>query len=103
MSRWREVLFDRIKVHGYFMEYDTERAGGFEPLRLVPKGRIVVLGLVTTKTGKLESKDAIKRRIDEAAKFVDPSTSLRCRRNAASPRPRRAMCWPKRSSGRSCA
>ena len=52
-----EVLFDRIKVHGYFMEYDTERAGGFEPLRLVPKGKIVVLGLVTTKTGQLESKD----------------------------------------------
>ena len=52
------------------MEYDSERAGGFEPLRLVPKGKIVVLGLVTTKTGQLESKDAIKRRIDEAAKFV---------------------------------
>ena len=65
-----EVLFNRINVHGYFMEYDTERAGGFEPLRLVPKGKIVVLGLVTTKTGKLESKDTIKRRIDEAAKFV---------------------------------
>ena len=53
------------------MEYDTERAGGFEPLRLVPKDRIVVLGLVTTKTGQLEEKDAIKRRIEEAAKFVD--------------------------------
>jgi len=66
-----EALFNRIKVHGYFMEYDTERAGGFEPLRLVPKDRIVVLGLVTTKTGQLEAKDAIKRRIDEAAKFVD--------------------------------
>ena len=52
-----EVLFHRTNVHGYFMEYDTERAGGFEPLRLVPKGKIVVLGLVTTKTGKLESKD----------------------------------------------
>ncbi len=65
-----EVLFHRTNVHGYFMEYDTERAGGFEPLRLVPKGKIVVLGLVTTKTGQLESKDAIKRRIDEAAKFV---------------------------------
>ena len=52
-----EVLFHRINVHGYFMEYDTERAGGFEPLRLVPKGKIVVLGLVTTKTGELESKD----------------------------------------------
>ena len=65
-----EILFDRIKVHGYFMEYDTERAGGFEPLRRVPKDRTVVLGLVTTKTGALESKDQIKRRIDEAAKFV---------------------------------
>jgi 5-methyltetrahydropteroyltriglutamate--homocysteine methyltransferase len=53
------------------MEYDTERAGGFEPLRLVPKGKIVVLGLVTTKTGLLESKDTIKRRIEQAAKYVD--------------------------------
>jgi 5-methyltetrahydropteroyltriglutamate--homocysteine methyltransferase len=66
-----EVLFDRIKVHGYFMEYDSARAGGFEPLRLLPKGRTAVLGLVTTKTGQLESKDLIKRRIDEAAKFAD--------------------------------
>ena len=64
------MLFHRTNVHGYFMEYDSERAGGFEPLRLVPKGKIVVLGLVTTKTGQLESKDTIKRRIDEAAKFV---------------------------------
>ena len=52
------------------MEYDCERAGGFEPLRFVPKGKQVVLGLVTSKTGTLESKDEIKRRIDEAAKFV---------------------------------
>jgi 5-methyltetrahydropteroyltriglutamate--homocysteine methyltransferase len=52
------------------MEYDSERAGGFEPLRFVPKGKTVVLGLVTSKTGTLESKDHIKRRIDEAAKFV---------------------------------
>jgi 5-methyltetrahydropteroyltriglutamate--homocysteine methyltransferase len=66
-----EVLFDRINVHGYFMEYDTDRAGGFEPLRLVPKGKTVVLGLVTTKTGALESKDLLKRRIDEAARFID--------------------------------
>jgi 5-methyltetrahydropteroyltriglutamate--homocysteine methyltransferase len=65
-----DVLFNQINVHGYFMEYDTERAGGFEPLRLVPKGKQVVLGLVTTKTGKLESKDQLKRRIDEAAKFI---------------------------------
>jgi len=67
----QEVLFDRIKVHGYFMEYDTARAGGFEPLRRLQKGRIAVLGLVTTKTGMLEGKDAIKRRIEEAAKFAD--------------------------------
>jgi methionine synthase II (cobalamin-independent) len=66
----QEVLFDRIKVHGYFMEYDSERAGGFEPLRRLQKGRMAVLGLVTTKTGTLESKDTIKRRIEEAAKFT---------------------------------
>ncbi len=65
-----EVLFNRINVHGYFMEYDTERAGSFEPLRLLPKGKHVVLGLVTTKTGTLESKDELKRRIDEAAKYA---------------------------------
>ena len=65
-----EVLFNRIKVHGYFMEYDSERAGSFGPLRLVPKDRMVVLGLVTSKTGNLESKDLIKRRIDEAAKYI---------------------------------
>jgi 5-methyltetrahydropteroyltriglutamate--homocysteine methyltransferase len=65
-----EVLFNRIKVHGYFMEYDTARAGGFEPLRLVPRDRHVVLGLVTTKTGQIESKDALKRRIEEATKYV---------------------------------
>jgi 5-methyltetrahydropteroyltriglutamate--homocysteine methyltransferase len=66
-----ELLFNTIHVHGYFMEYDSERAGGFEPLRFVPKDKIVVLGLVTSKTGQLESKDVIKRRIEEAAKFVD--------------------------------
>ena len=66
-----EVLFDRVKVDGYFMEYDSARAGGFEPLRLLPKGRKAVLGLVTTKTGALETRDAIKRRIEEAAKFAD--------------------------------
>ena len=65
-----EVMFNEINVHGYFMEYDSERAGGFEPLRFVPKGKLVVLGLVTSKTGMLESKDEIRRRIDEAAKFV---------------------------------
>jgi 5-methyltetrahydropteroyltriglutamate--homocysteine methyltransferase len=67
----QEVLFNKINVHGYFMEYDDERSGGFEPLRLLPKGKLVVLGLVTTKTGELESKDDLKRRIEQAAKYVD--------------------------------
>jgi 5-methyltetrahydropteroyltriglutamate--homocysteine methyltransferase len=66
-----ELLFNTLNVHGYFMEYDTERAGGFEPLRFVPKNKTVVLGLVTSKSGKLEREEDIKRRIDQAAKFVD--------------------------------
>jgi len=66
-----DILFNTINVHGYFMEYDTDRAGGFEPLRLVPKGKTVVLGLVTTKSGRLESKDDLKRRIEAASKFID--------------------------------
>jgi 5-methyltetrahydropteroyltriglutamate--homocysteine methyltransferase len=66
----QEILFNKINVHGYFMEYDDARSGGFEPLRMLPKGKQVVLGLVTTKTGRLESKDELKRRIDEAAKFA---------------------------------
>jgi 5-methyltetrahydropteroyltriglutamate--homocysteine methyltransferase len=66
-----EMLFNTINVHGYFMEFDSARAGGFEPLRFVPKGKQVVLGLVTSKTGTLESRDELRRRIDEAAKFVD--------------------------------
>jgi 5-methyltetrahydropteroyltriglutamate--homocysteine methyltransferase len=64
-----EAMFS-IPVDAYFMEWDTERAGGFEPLRLLPRDKTVVLGLVTTKSGALESKDALRRRIDEAAKFV---------------------------------
>src|SRR5215467_4346044 len=66
-----EILFNEIDIDAYFMEYDSDRAGGFEPLRFVPKGKMVVLGLVTSKSGTLEEKDALKRRIDEAAKFVD--------------------------------
>jgi 5-methyltetrahydropteroyltriglutamate--homocysteine methyltransferase len=64
-----EAMFSTA-VDGYFMEYDSERAGGFEPLRLLPRGKKVVLGLVTTKIGTLESKDALKRKIDEAAKYL---------------------------------
>jgi 5-methyltetrahydropteroyltriglutamate--homocysteine methyltransferase len=67
----QEILFDRIKVHGYFMEYDSDRAGGFEPLRRLPKDRIAVLGLVTSKSGALEPKDMIKRRLEEASRFAD--------------------------------
>ncbi|MGI5282531.1 5-methyltetrahydropteroyltriglutamate--homocysteine S-methyltransferase [Nonomuraea polychroma] len=66
-----EALFGELKVDGFFLEYDDERSGGFEPLRYVRKGKMVVLGLVTTKRGELESKDTLKRRIDEAAKFID--------------------------------
>jgi 5-methyltetrahydropteroyltriglutamate--homocysteine methyltransferase len=65
-----EVLFNDINVHGYFMEYDSDRAGGFEPLRFLPKGKTVVLGLLTSKTGELESRDEIKRRIEQAAKYA---------------------------------
>jgi 5-methyltetrahydropteroyltriglutamate--homocysteine methyltransferase len=65
-----EVLFNSIEVSGYFLEYDSERAGGFEPLRFLPKGKVAVLGLVTSKSGKLETKDELKRRIDQAAKFA---------------------------------
>ncbi|MFO1147348.1 MAG: 5-methyltetrahydropteroyltriglutamate--homocysteine S-methyltransferase [Alsobacter sp.] len=65
-----ELLFNGIDVDGYFMEWDTDRAGGFEPLRFLPKGKTVVLGLVTSKTGQLEKRDDILRRIEEAAKFA---------------------------------
>jgi 5-methyltetrahydropteroyltriglutamate--homocysteine methyltransferase len=65
-----EALFSELGVDGFFLEYDDERSGGFEPLRFVPKGKMVVLGLVTTKRGGLESPDALKRRIDEAARYV---------------------------------
>ena len=65
-----EALFNGLNVDGFFLEFDDERSGGFEPLRFVPKGKMVVLGLVTTKKPRLESKDMLKRRIDEAAKFV---------------------------------
>ena len=64
-------LLGRCNYDGYFLEYDTERAGGFEPLRFLPKGnKMVVLGLVTSKSGTLEKKDAVKRRIEEAAKIA---------------------------------
>jgi len=66
-----ETLLGKVNYDGYFLEYDTERAGGFEPLRYLPRGpKVVVLGLITSKDGTLEKKDDVKRRIDEAGKFA---------------------------------
>jgi 5-methyltetrahydropteroyltriglutamate--homocysteine methyltransferase len=66
-----EQMFNIRGIDGYFLEYDTDRAGGFEPLRHLPASKVAVLGLITSKTAELESKSVIKRRIDEAAKYVD--------------------------------
>jgi len=66
-----EVLFNDLNVDAYFLEYDDERSGGFAPLGFVPKGKTVVLGLVTTKLGQLESRDEILRRIEEASRYID--------------------------------
>jgi 5-methyltetrahydropteroyltriglutamate--homocysteine methyltransferase len=65
-----EPLFSQLDVDGFFLEYDDARSGGFEPLRFVPKGKMAVLGLITSKRPELESKDTLKRRIDEAAKYI---------------------------------
>jgi 5-methyltetrahydropteroyltriglutamate--homocysteine methyltransferase len=65
-----ETLFNEIEVDAFFLEYDDSRSGGFEPLRFVPKDKLVVLGLITSKRPELEPKDMIKRRIEEAARFV---------------------------------
>jgi 5-methyltetrahydropteroyltriglutamate--homocysteine methyltransferase len=65
-----EALFSELNVDGFFLEYDDARSGGFEPLRFIPKGKLVVLGLVTTKRGELEDPGQLKRRIDEAARYV---------------------------------
>jgi 5-methyltetrahydropteroyltriglutamate--homocysteine methyltransferase len=65
-----EALFGDLEVDGFFLEYDDARSGGFEPLRFVPPGKRVVLGLVTTKRPQLEDKDTLKRRIEEASRFV---------------------------------
>ena len=94
-SRWRETLLGEVNYDGYFLEYDTERAGGFEPLRFLPKGnKSVVLGLVTSKSGTLEKKDDVKRRIEEAAKFapsraVLPVAAMRLRLDRGGQHPRR--------------
>ena len=71
-----ETLLANVNLDGYFLEYDTERAGGFEPLRFLPKGnKMVVLGLITSKSGTLENKDDVKKRIDEATKYARPRSA----------------------------
>jgi 5-methyltetrahydropteroyltriglutamate--homocysteine methyltransferase len=65
-----EALFNELQIDGFFLEYDDARSGSFEPLRFVPEGKMVVLGLVTTKRGELEDKDALKRRVEEASRYV---------------------------------
>ena len=65
-----DLLFNKVSVDGYFLEWDSDRAGGFEPLRFLPKDKTVVLGLITSKTGAIENKDFIKGRIEEASKYV---------------------------------
>ena len=94
-----EVLFNTINVDGYFMEYDSERAGGFEPLRFVPKGKTVVLGLVTSKSGTLESKDELKRRIERprssCARSALPVPAMRLRLDRGGQCAGRGRQWAK--------
>jgi 5-methyltetrahydropteroyltriglutamate--homocysteine methyltransferase len=66
-----DLLFNELEVDGFFLEFDDERSGGFEPLRFVPQGKRLVLGLITTKRPQLESPDVLKRRIQEASRFID--------------------------------
>ena len=65
-----DILFNKVNANAYFLEWDNDRSGGFEPLRFLPKGKQVVVGLITSKTGELESRDSILRRLDEASKFA---------------------------------
>ena len=65
-----DVLFNQVNVDGYFLEYDTSRAGSFEPLRFIPQGKVAALGMVSTKSSVMENKDDLKRRIEEASRFA---------------------------------
>ena len=100
-----EIMLGELKYDGYFLEYDTARAGGFEPLRFLPKGnKIVVLGLVTTKTGELEKRDDVKRRIDEATKYASldqlvPVAAVRFRLDRGRQRARRRRAMGKAAHG----
>jgi len=66
-----DAMFNLSGVDGFFLEYDTERAGDFAPLRFVPKGKRVVLGLISSKEARVETADELKKRIDEATKYID--------------------------------
>jgi 5-methyltetrahydropteroyltriglutamate--homocysteine methyltransferase len=97
-----EALFGAVNFDGYFLEYDTERAGGFEPLRFVPKGnKQIVLGLVTSKSGTLERRTTSSAASTRQASS-SRSTSAACHRSAGSPRPRTATSSPRISNGRRC-
>src|SRR5207247_875330 len=69
-ERIAEAVFGGLNVDRFLLEYDSERAGGFEPMRFMPRGKLVVLGLITTKSAELESADLLLRRIDEASRYV---------------------------------
>ena len=97
-----EVLFNELAVDGYFLEYDDARSGDFAPLRFVPKGKIVVLGLVSTKVGQLESKDDLKRAHRRGRAATCRSSSCACRRNADSRAPCTATISPSNRRPRSC-
>ena len=99
-----ESLLGKCNYDGYFLEYDTDRAGGFEPLRFLPKGnKIVVLGLDHLEVGAAGAARRTSRSVSRRRPNTSRSISFACRRNAALPRPRKATCWPKPSNGRSCA
>ena len=98
-----EILFNELEIDGFFLEYDDERSGDFAPLRFVPKGKTVVLGIMSSKRPEVEAKDALKRRIDEAARYVPHGPALPVATSAASPRPSTATCCPRPTSGRKLA
>ena len=98
-----EALFTELAVDGFFLEYDDERSGGFAPLRFVPPGKMVVLGLVTTKRGELESKDDAEAAHRRGGASTSRWSSCACRRSAASRPPWRATRSPTTSRSPSCA
>ena len=89
-----EILFNELEVDGFFLEYDDQRSGDFAPLRFVPKGKTVVLGIMSSKRPEVEAKDALKRRIDEAARHVDLDQLCLSHRNGPEPKRARRAAVP---------